>query len=145
MMIGLGLSIPQVSVRQRHGVVGGDSTPPGTVSDFAQTFWDGVNELDLSFTVPGDNAFSAPVAAQYEIRYRAGAPMTDDTSWNLGTVAVGPWFSVATHQPGWTAGGPGTEVVFLPGIPGTTYYVAIRFQDAAGNMSGVSNNVSVTA
>ncbi len=145
MMVGLGLGMVQVAIRRMPFVGGGgDVTPPGTVSDLAQDLWDG-SELDVSFTVPGDNAFSAPVASQYEIRFRIGATITSDADWNAATLLVGPWASIATVHPDWVAGGVGSEATTLPGIPGQTYFVAIRFKDAAGNMSGISNNVSVSA
>ncbi len=104
-----------------------DLTPPAAVTDLRVTGSD-TNSLTLAWTSPGDNG-QVGNAASYALRI-ATTPITSAT-WGSATVA-GP--------PPAPASAGTTQTVVLGGlVPSTTYYVALRATDAAGNIAALSN------
>ena len=103
-----------------------DVSAPAAVSDLAVV--DSTeNSITLLWTAPSDPP-GGVAAASYEIRsWLTGG------SWSTGTAVVAP-------VPAW----PGLEemIVVADLSPSTTYFIALRSRDAAGNVSPVSNTAS---
>lgn len=89
--------------------------------------------VTLAWTAPGDDDMTG-TATRYDLR------------WSLTPIATLSDFSQATPVPGLPAPQPAgsNEVATVTGLtPGTTYWFAVRTLDEAGNISGLSNIVSV--
>ena len=86
----------------------------------------------LTWTAPGDNV-DQWTATSYDVRYST-SPI-NDTAFNSAT-QVG---SVRAPQ---QAGS--TETLTVPGLGPGTYYFRIKTSDESGNVSGMSNEVTVT-
>jgi len=109
------------------GFQGPDTSPPATVSNLRfTTAYD--QSAIIDWTAPGDNGFGGTATA-YELRY-ATFPIT---SANFSTATP------ASPQPVPIAGGQVQSYVVLGLSRNTTYYVALRAVDDAGNWSGLSN------
>lgn len=106
---------------------GPDVTPPATVSNLATTM---VSDqvVALTWTAPGGNGMSG-LATAYDLRWSL-APITDASF-----AAATP----VTPQPVPLAAGQTQGYVMLALTPGTTYYVALKAVDQAGNWSAMSN------
>ena len=109
------------------------ANPPAAVSDFAASVPDMDGSLTLTWTAPGDDGTTG-TAAIYDIRYYWYEITTD--SWLSATELE--------DEPVPQAAGS-DESLDVTGLNrSTTYYFAIRTQDAFGNWSDVSNNAEVT-
>ena len=110
-----------------------DTTPPAAVTNLAlgpNQF--GATHLFLQWSAPGEPGATNPVAS-YDLRYST-QPITSNN-----------WASATPVDTAFTFGLPaGTTQSFKVGslTPTTTYYFAIRSQDAAGNVSQLSNIAS---
>ena len=87
----------------------------------------------LTWTAPGDNV-NQGTATSYDVRYST-SPISNDTAFNSAT-QVG---SVPAPQ---QAGS--TETLTVPGLAPGTYFFRIKTSDESGNVSGMSNEVTVT-
>lgn len=109
-----------------------DTTPPAAVNDLTIA---GVSTgtLTLSWTAPGDDG-NTGTAAGYDLRYSTAGRILSDTDFSAALRGTG----VPVPQPGGTP-----ESVTLTGLnPGTSYYLALKTTDEAGNISGLSNSPS---
>ncbi|MFQ5453833.1 MAG: FG-GAP-like repeat-containing protein [Candidatus Zixiibacteriota bacterium] len=98
-----------------------------TVTDFTKT------SVTLTWTSPGDDG-NTGTAIEYDIRMYVTT--ITESNWNSGTKIPNP----PTPQ---AAGN--SESIDITGLDlSTVYYFAVRAKDKIGNMSDVSNNVSVT-
>lgn len=114
------------------GSAGVDATPPAAVTNLAFSQVLDIHAT-LSWTAPGDNGTSG-TATTYDLRY-ATFPIT---AANFTTATpVNP-------QPAPILGGSPQTYVLLGLTRSTTYYVALRTLDDAGNWSTVSNVPNAT-
>ncbi|MEK7622171.1 MAG: dockerin type I domain-containing protein [Patescibacteria group bacterium] len=113
-----------------------DAVPPQTITDLKLTGLYPNGQAGLNWRAPYENSndpTSGKVVA-YDIRYNLKTPVMDG-AWSR-AVKV-------TDEPAPRA--PGTvEIYLLSNLPPGTYYVAIKSQDSAGNISALSNNLLVT-
>lgn len=107
-----------------------DVTPPAAVADLAAG-QPTDQALVVTWTAPGDDGSAGTVAA-YDLRYST-APITAANFASASTVTVPPAPLPA---------GSAQNFVLLPLQPGTTYYVALKARDEAGNWSTISNVAS---
>lgn len=137
--MGLGTGLFDAAVRAKRISGGGDTTAPGTISDLFIAWEEGQGQAIgiATNSMPGDNGFGGGDVAFYEIRAWDISPITNDIVWNASLIVDGPWTSAA----GRTAG---TYQEFVAQLGQGSFWVAIRTKDAAGNVSGISNNVTVT-
>ncbi|MEK7331097.1 MAG: S8 family serine peptidase, partial [Candidatus Eisenbacteria bacterium] len=111
----------------RRGLSFLDEVPPLAIADLAAGAVTATS-AELRWTAPRDDG---PLgrASQYEIR-RALFPLTE-TNFGSTTLVGGAPTPAAASAP---------ESLIVPGLAeGTTYYFALRSQDAAGNVSLISN------
>jgi len=104
-----------------------DTTPPANVTDLAVSGAT-TNSLTLTWTAPGDDGNNG-TAAEYDIRYATSN--IDNETWGF-----------ATQVSGEPAPGPvGSNETFTVGglSPATTYYLAVKAVDDAGNWANLSN------
>jgi hypothetical protein len=109
-----------------------DSIPPSQITDAAVSNMDtqsGTISATLSFTAVGDDGLVGK-AQGYDIRYRAGTPLTEDNFEASGSTPI------AAPQPG----DPGTQQTFTIDklLPETDYYVGIRAFDKCHNTAPLS-------
>ena len=90
----------------------------------------GSDSLSLAWSAPGDDG-AVGTATSYEVR-RANTPLTN-ANFGTGTLVANP--------PGPLPAGTRQRMVVRGVTRGTPYYFAVRAQDAAGNVSSVSNSV----
>ena len=90
---------------------------------------DGVGTVQLTWTAPGDDGVEG-VATQYDLRYRADDPITEDSTFYLGIV-------IPTQAPD-TAGALEEYIIELPA---GVYFFAIKTADEVPNWSELSNIV----
>jgi hypothetical protein len=117
------------------GKPSGDKTPPAAVSDLsvdpASTTH---HSVTLRWTATGDNGKTG-TAASYDIRYVAGAPLTD-ANWAIANQAIG---ELAPKRAG------SAESFLVGGLSElTNYHFAMKVVDKAGNISALSNNAAAT-
>lgn len=116
---------------------GGDTTAPDAIDDLSAAPA-ALGGVELTFTAVGDDGggstcSGAGQASSYDIRYST-SPIDDDTDFDAAT-------QVSDVR---TPGGCGnTETIGVCGLSvNTTYYVAMKVLDEAGNASGLSNLAS---
>ncbi|NTU98854.1 hypothetical protein HGA64_02520 [Candidatus Falkowbacteria bacterium] len=109
-----------------------DIIAPGQITDLSASNAT-VDSVDLGWAAPGDDAYSG-TASSYDIRYSTST--IDDSNWNVATRV--------TNEPApQTAGSP--EHITISGLDSdTTYYFAIVTIDSSGNVSTISNIITVT-
>lgn len=90
----------------------------------------GSDSLSLAWTAPGDDD-AVGTATSYEVR-RSNSTLTN-ANFDAGTLVANP--------PGPLPAGTRQTMVVRGVTRGTPYYFAVRAQDAAGNVSNVSNSV----
>lgn len=107
--------------------------PPSSIFDLDFRFVS-ISGVEFRWTSPGDDG-NIGAAAEYEIRYMKTDPLTDE-NWDTALRFLNP----PTPQPS------GVQESFtIPGFDhNTTYYVAIKTRDEAGNESEISNIVNFT-
>jgi formylglycine-generating enzyme required for sulfatase activity len=104
-----------------------DQTAPGKVTDLAGSAVDS-SSVRLSWTAPGDDLFFGTAAA-YDVRYSASG-VTEET-WDLATQAG--------DEPAPLHAGT-TQSFIVRGLEsGVEYHFALRAQDEAGHVAGLSN------
>ncbi len=120
---------------------GGDTTPPDPVTDLAAAVA-GFGSIGLTWTAVGDDGGGtgacdgAGRASAYDIRYSTTLIETDGD------------FEAALQADGEPTPLPCgvAESLFLCDLdPGVTYYVAMKVEDEAGNVSALSNLASAAA
>lgn len=110
----------------------GDNTPPAAVTDLAvgsTNFY----SIGLDWTATGDDGTEGQ-ASYYEFRYST-APITAD-NWDA---AKG-----TSYEPEPAPAGADETFTLYSVLRNTTYYVALKVGDEAGNWSEISNVVSAT-
>jgi hypothetical protein len=109
-----------------------DQIPPGAILDLICT--DSVGEsLTLRWTAPGDDNDSGR-ASSYDLRFSLGE--ITDSNWDQATIVE--------HVPHPQAAGA-TETLELPEVTWwTSYHIALKTQDDAGNWSALSNVLAVS-
>ena len=109
----------------------GDITSPGAINTLI-TNTPTLNSITLNWTSVGDDGTTG-TATSYDIRYRAGTPITS-SNWGSATQCSG--------EPTPRASG-NSETYTATGLtPDTTYYFAVKVLDEVPNTSVVSNVVS---
>ncbi|MFH1680602.1 MAG: MBL fold metallo-hydrolase [Candidatus Eisenbacteria bacterium] len=127
-----GSSLFQLEPRSNFDVVGIDRVPPGTITDLGAAPGEYNGSALLTWTATGDDG-SSGTASRYIARY-ASSPITA-ANWGAATDLSGEPAPQASGTPeGWLARG-------LPA--GETVYLAIRAEDEANQLGGVSNSPSV--
>jgi hypothetical protein len=110
-----------------------DTTAPSTISDLNANATSS-SSIELSWTAPGNDGVVG-TAASYDLRISPTA-INDLNDFNAATAVDG--------EPLPSSAGS-AETMTLTGLSAaTTYYLAIRSSDADGNLSAVSNVVSVS-
>lgn len=113
------------------GPSGPDATPPAAISDLASSVVSN-NLAVVTWTAPGDDGTSGN-ATSYEMR-RSNSPITSANFASAILVNPGPVVAPS---------GTPQEFMILGLFPSTTYYVAVKTIDDAGN-SSLSNVASFT-
>ena len=109
-----------------------DADAPSAVSDLAIA-GESQTAFDLEWTSPDDDGTGSGAAALYDIRYSTST--INEGNWASATPLTGePTPQDFDNLESWTTGD-----VFSPA---TTYYLALKSQDEAGNWSALSNVVS---
>ena len=109
-----------------------DSTPPAAVADL-QILSASSSSAELTWTAPGDDGPDG-TARNYDLRF-ADTPI-DENNFDDAIQAIG----LGLPQAGGT-----TETSIVSGLQsGLTYYFALKTSDELGNVSDLSNVVSVT-
>ncbi|MFH1170132.1 MAG: hypothetical protein V1704_01060, partial [Candidatus Vogelbacteria bacterium] len=117
-----------------------DLIPPSTIDfKFTSLYTQGRAGLNWRAPYEDSNDPNSGAVSAYDLRYSL-SPITE-TSWNSSS---GSQVIQVTDEP--TPRDPNTvEIYILSGLlPSYTYHVAIKSQDAAGNISALSNNVVIT-
>ena len=112
-------------------IAGFDATAPGQVTNLTTTQVGDVSAV-LRWTAPGDDGQSGTVTS-YDLRW-SNAPITDA---NFAS-------ATALTPPTPVAGGLQQTYVMLNLTPGTTRYVALKARDDVGNISALSNVLTLT-
>jgi dipeptidyl aminopeptidase/acylaminoacyl peptidase len=110
-----------------------DLIPPAAIADLA-ILSTNRNRVTLSWTATGEDG-SAGRAAQYDLRYAPGGLST--ATWGHARAVTG------LPSPGPAGSMDSVTVLGLPAD--STFYFALRAQDASGNWSEISNVVSASA
>lgn len=111
-----------------------EDLPPTAVSDLTAIEGSTAGTVDLSWTAPGGDG-DVGTAVSYAVRY-ADSPIVTELGWlNATDVPDEPLPQTAGTMQNMTVSGLAA---------GQTYYFAIRAEDDAGQMSGLSNSPSVT-
>lgn len=109
-----------------------DTTPPAAVVDLGATNATSTTVV-LGWTAPGNDE-NIGKAASYDIRY--GTSLITDANWSS-RIKV-------SSEPSPSFAGT-IEIFIISGLTAnTTYYFALKTQDYAGNISGISNIASAT-
>jgi hypothetical protein len=111
-----------------------DSTAPAAVDDLTAASA-ALGSIALTFTTVGDDGQNGTATA-YDVRYASSAILTD-ADFDAATAVTG--------EPDPKASGK-SQSVCVPGLTaGTTYHVALKVEDEAGNVGGLSNSASAVA
>ncbi len=107
-----------------------DTTPPAAVTDLAvDVLATTSSSVTLTWTAPGDDGNAGTEAFLYDVRYSL-IPILDDVDFDGAAAAAG---EPAPHAPGFL------ESFAVTGLAGdTTYYLALKTTDDAGNVSALS-------
>ncbi len=113
-----------------------DETLPGRVDDLGSVPVDGVGEVELLWTAPGDDGPGSEEPVQEYIVGYASEPFSEDD-----------WHTVRKIRVGISPGVPGSDqwsIIRLP-VPRNLYYLGLRSKDEASNLSPLSNITYVVA
>jgi hypothetical protein len=112
--------------------VGGDTTPPGTVTNLASVSVD-TTRVTLGWTSAGDDGFT-------------GTAVSCELRWSTTAITSANFASATAVTPAPTPAPGGTAVTHTVAslARGGTYYFALRTMDESGNWSGLSNVVQAT-
>jgi len=141
-LVMIGISSPVMAATS--GTVGMSVTvdlgPPASITDLVAAPGTFVGDIDLAWTTPGDDGWNGPLTGYpYTVKYDTRSVA------ELGGTTTSWWEQAAyTYTQGWVALAPGVwdDTHWLAGLtPGTTYYIAIRAKDDAGN-EALNNNVA---
>ncbi|MBX2898947.1 MAG: S8 family serine peptidase [Cyclobacteriaceae bacterium] len=124
-MLGWGRIDALLAVRDR------DFVPPGNITNLSGPFVSS-SSITLSWTASGEDG-NVGRAAEYDIRYST-TPITNSNFQEANTIANSP-------LPPSSGGQVTFEVTNL--TPNTTYFLALKSKDVFGNISGLSNVISV--
>jgi|GEM_PF-6543385 len=115
-----------------HGTSSGDCIPPGAVGDLAPAYVTSTSAT-LTWTAPAEDGESGGRVARYDVRFTTGE--LDSGSWSAADTLAG--------EP--APGDPGTPESFtIDGLsPDTRYEFGVRSTDQAGNISPLSNVVTL--
>ncbi|MFA6002677.1 MAG: fibronectin type III domain-containing protein [Elusimicrobiota bacterium] len=127
-----GLDLSGQAYAARYGTAVADTTPPAAAADLAVT-GTSTNSATLAWTAPGNDGTSGQ-AASYDVRYTSSGLIVTEAAFAAAAQAVG--------EPGPKAAGQPESFVVMDLSAGATYYFALKTQDAAGNISGLSNSPS---
>lgn len=116
----------QVSATPQDGIA------PATINNLAVSSFTS-NSVILTWTAVGDDGNSG-TAAGYDLRYLTS--LITSANWSSASQASG--------EPAPKANGSSESMTVSGLTNGTTYYLAIRVIDESGNISGLSNVVSLT-
>jgi hypothetical protein len=111
-----------------------DTEPPAAVDDFNAESSMKAGAVGVSWTAPGDDGLTGQ-ATSYDIRYS-----TEDIThrnWDDAT----PLPSPPLPEPA----GVAQSMLIESFLPGQVYYLALKTQDEAGNLSPISNTTSAMA
>jgi thermitase len=109
-----------------------DTIAPSAIEDLGAASGAAIGTVDLSWTAPGDDGTSGTADA-YQIRY------------STTLIDAGNWASATEFTPTPALSGTAESVTVTGLIPGTTYYFAVRAEDEANNLGGISNSPSIEA
>jgi chitodextrinase len=109
-----------------------DMTPPKPISDLRATSVD-ATRVDLAWTASGDD-YDQGTATSYDLRYST-SPITADNFADATRVAGTPSPKLSGSAESFTVTGLS---------PSTTYWLAIKAVDNAGNASHFANAISIT-
>jgi RHS repeat-associated protein len=109
-----------------------DTTSPSAITDLAAATGSEVGAVDLTWTAPGDDGVTG-VVQSYDVRYSLSEILTESDWENATPVTAGlPESPVESGQ---------VEGMTVTGLfPEETYYFAVRAQDEAANLGGLSNS-----
>jgi hypothetical protein len=116
------------------GLVGeAEGTPPAAVSDLVAASSTG-SSITVNWTATGDDGTSG-TATNYDVRYST-SPINSDNDFNAATQANGEPIPAVSGTP---------ETFTIYGLqPNVLYYVALKVEDDAANVSTLSNVVSIS-
>jgi len=111
-----------------------DTTPPLDIIDLSAVAGNTRGTINLSWTAPGDDE-SIGTTTQYIVRYATSSAITTDNWASSTDITSEPTPSIASS----------TEGLIIGDLtPSETYYWAIKSEDDAGNISGLSNCASTS-
>ena len=111
-----------------------DSVAPDAVSDLLSSGVTG-NSISLIWTATGDNGSAGGPAYLYDVRYQANNPITE-SNWESALTTEGEPLPQAAGS---------TDIFTITNLAGrTTYHVALKVTDDAGNISLLSNDATAT-
>ncbi len=114
-----------------------DTTAPSAIGDLAATASTTTNgAVNLSWTAPGNDG-TVGTATSYLVRYSTSA-INSEGAWSSATI-------VTTGIPTPAASGTAQSMSVTGLTSGTTYYFAVRAQDAVPNLGDLSNSPSAVA
>ncbi len=114
-----------------------DTTAPSAIGDLAARTSTTTNgAVNLSWTAPGNDG-TVGTATSYLVRYSTSA-INSEGAWSSATI-------VTTGIPTPAASGTAQSMSVSGLTSGTTYYFAVRAQDAVPNLGDLSNSPSAVA
>ena len=113
-----------------------DTTAPAAIMDLAAAAGTATGSIDLAWTAPGEDA-NVGTASNYLVRYSTSA-IESQAAWEVAT-------PVTAGLPAPKPAGQAEQMTVSGLMPGTAYYFAVRAQDEASNMGGLSNSPSAIA
>lgn len=108
---------------------GSDESPPAAIGNLSLLLLES-RRVQLTWTAPGDDGADGQ-ATRYHLRRHLGGDISSEAEWSAATIVSG--------LPAPKSGGS-SESYWASGLePGTVYGFALRAEDEAGNLGGLSN------